>query len=63
MMKIRIWKQITDLGDGSSSTQIFASREEAYEGYDDEGFDLTYPEVPIEVDSEILDITGFEVVS
>lgn len=61
-MKIKIWKQIVDLGDGSSVTNIFPTREKAYEGYDEEGFHLKYPDVPIEVESEVLDITGFEAV-
>ena len=61
-MKIRIWKQIVDLGDGSHATNIFPSREAAYEGYDEEGFCLICPEVPIEVESEILDVADFEVV-
>lgn len=59
-MKINIWKQIVDLGDGSSTTNIFPTRADAYEGYDEDGFCLISPEVPIQVESEIMDITGFE---
>ena len=63
-MRYRIWKQTIDLGDGSSSTNIFPTREEAFEGYDEEGFCLTScPEVPIEVEESFFDTTGYEVIS
>ncbi len=61
-MKIKIWKQIVDCGDGSTTTNIFPTKEEAFEGYDEEGFDLEYPDIPIEVEEGVLDITRFEVV-
>lgn len=42
--------------------QLTFSREAAHEGYDEEGFCLISPEVPIQVESEVIDITDFEVV-
>lgn len=61
-MKIKIWVRIQDLGDGSSASTNFKSREEAYEGFDEDGFCLICPGAPIEVEETIFDTAGFEVV-
>ena len=65
-MKIRIWKFITDGGDGEHHTSIYASREAGLkaENIEDTGDSVLFDEYnyPIEISSEVLDITDFEVV-
>jgi hypothetical protein len=62
-MKILVWTKITDQGDGSQSVDLFATREEAVEGLDDELFEIDdkYSDAPCQVEYSYLETFGCEV--
>ena len=57
-MKLKVWYRITDLGDGSSSAQLYPTKELAWEGLDEDGFETEdgyTMDVPCEVDYSVID--------
>jgi hypothetical protein len=68
-MKIRIWKAVTDNGDGSNSSHIFKSKQEMIEVLElfevdgnMQGSAIDSDDYTVEWASEIFDTKGFEVI-
>jgi hypothetical protein len=52
-MKIKVWYRITNLGDGSSSVQLYPTEELAWDGLNEDGFEVDdgwMADIPCEVD-------------
>lgn len=53
MASIKLWYQIRDLGDGSSTVKLFLTEKEAWEGLDEDGF-APHEDIPYQIDSTTL---------
>lgn len=57
-MKTKVWYRIVDLGDGSSSVGLYPTKELAWEGLDEDGFD-SFGEIPCQVDYTEINLEDF----